>query len=196
LINITTEIPELLSFSRALEGLSYQVAVMERILNTFSMVMARNAKKKVKQRTKKTAQSIAVSTPSPLTRAITVHDIAGMMLEFGTAPHIIMARRASALMLPITPGMSHTKAMAGASPFSRTFGPTGTGRLSGVTRGGQVAFFKSVHHSGSRAYPFMMPAFQEAMGELAGMLALASQQILGRMAGKGELGALAQVIGV
>lgn len=163
---------------------------MNRLLTVFAHLVERNAKKKVQKRTKKTAGSISVSTPSEMTRAITVHDRAGIMLEFGTGPHLIVAKNALALMLPITPGMSGKKAAAGVSPFGKSFGPQGTARLSGVVRGGQIAFFKSVHHTGTKAYPFMLPGFYEAMAELPALMTVASRQILTSMAGKGELGAV------
>lgn len=64
------------------------------------------------------------------------------MVEMGTRPHDIYPINAKALMIPVAKS-----------------GGFGGGRLSGAPRKGQaVAFFKHVHHPGTKANPFMRRA--------------------------------------
>lgn len=73
-------------------------------------------------------------------------------VEEGTKPHPIVAH-GKALMLPISP-------MAGAAGYTGSI--FGGAKLTGSPRAGQqVVFFKSVHHPGTRARPFMKPALEE-----------------------------------
>ena len=167
-------------FSDAIGDTVYRERVLGRVLDTFSAEVARKAIKNVKQRTRATAQSIRVDRPGILTRAIAVHNIVGLFLERGTREHQITAR-GRALMLPIR------APSGGGSPFVRTFGPRGTGRLSGATRSGQVGFFKSVHHPGNKPYPFLVPAYHESLPTLELILLKAGAEIGAHMAARGQL---------
>jgi hypothetical protein len=70
---------------------------------------------------------------------------AAVFLEGGTKPHVIRPRRKKALR----------------------FATGGNARLTGSPRtGAPVVFAKRVNHPGSKAYPFLKPAGQEALREV------------------------------
>lgn len=66
-------------------------------------------------------------------------------VEYGTAPHEIVPRRARALRWATSPGGARL---------------TGSPR-----RGADVAFARRVQHPGTKAQPYMRPAAEEVLGE-------------------------------
>ncbi len=172
----------------ALNNTPYRHRVIKNVLTTIAAATAANAAKRVRKKTKATAQSINFQVfNEPLMAVIGVHNPAGLFLEKGARAHIIAARNAQALMLPIRGSMS--RAQEGSrSPFGRTYGKKGSSRLTGSVRSGQVAFFKSVHHPGNKPYPFLIPAYRDvSITLLDAILLKAGAQIVAAMARKGEL---------
>lgn len=157
-----------------------------RVLHNFLKQLASrikgNAQKNLTphSRTRTTLQGVIMRVnPDALTALIGTNQLVGLYLEKGTKPHTIAARNARALMLPVT------SPTAGGSPFTRTHGPAGAWRLTGTPRaargrsgGAQLAFFKSVHHPGQRATPWLMPAYRSAKPFQNELLKIAGQQIV------------------
>jgi hypothetical protein len=164
-----------------IENAAARDRVMNRLLNAYAGELERLEKHNIQRRTAHTAASIAVTTPMPMSRLIAAHNIVGLFLEKGTKAHVITARRANALMLPVRAPSS------GGSPFVRTFGPRGSGRLSGATRSGQVTFFRSVQHPGAKPYPWVAPSFKMSLPVLELLVLKAGAEIGAYLARKGEL---------
>jgi hypothetical protein len=104
------------------------------VLRTIQLRAVAEAKKRVARKTGHTARTIA---PGALTDRFTIVSASGAApyLEFGTRPHVIRPRRASALSW------------------------TANKRLSGRSRtaGGRRFFAKVVHHPGTKPQPFLVP---------------------------------------
>ena len=183
---ISVEMPEVYAFAKNLEGLAFRDAVLNRVLKRMGREIMGRARKNIRKKTGHTGQGISVDELEALKVAVVSHNVVGLFLEFGTKAHEIAAKNAQALMLQIAPHAG-TAAGAGKSIFGRTYGRSGTSRLTGSPRSGQVAFFKSVHHPGARAYPFLMPAYRESLPVLREVLLVAGDQIVRKMAGKGEI---------
>lgn len=82
-------------------------------------------------------------------------------VELGTKPHDIVPVRAQALMLPVAPT-----------------GGFGGGRLSGKPRSGQqVAFYKKVHHPGTKAIHYMRDGARAAMPKVEAIFYLAAKKV-------------------
>lgn len=94
-------------------------------------------------------------------------------VEEGTRAHDIAPLTASALMLPIAP-------MTGFGGRAMGFGG---GRLSGAPRRGQaVAFFARVRHPGTRPYPYLTPALEDARVPIQAIFTAAAQKALAQIA--------------
>ena len=92
--------------------------------------------------------------------------IYGPYVEEGAKAHDIAPVTASALMVPVAP-----------------MGGFGGGRLSGAARAGQqVAFFASVHHPGSSAHPYLVPALEDNRAPIQAIFTGAAQRVLGQIA--------------
>lgn len=105
------------------------------VLQTIQLRAVAEAKKRVKRKTGHTARTIA---PGSLTDRFAIVQAAGaaVYLEFDTKPHTIKPRKKSVLSW------------------------TANKRLSGRARtaGGRRFFAKLVHHPGTKAQPFLIPA--------------------------------------
>lgn len=136
-------------------------------------------------KTRQTLQSIqaAVDQVQMIAR-IGTNNITGLFLEKGTIEHPISAKTAPALMLPIASHAGSFSLSAG-SPFSREshLGRGSHYRLTGSLKAGkgavgaQVAFFKSVHHPGQKATPFLYPAYLSSTPIREALLLAAGQEI-------------------
>lgn len=88
-------------------------------------------------------------------------------VELGAAAHDIAATRAMALMIPIA-----------------STGGFGGGRLSGSPRSGQqVAFFRRVHHPGSKGRHFMRDGLESARPAIRSIFSAAAQRVLATVKG-------------
>lgn len=115
------------------------------------LATVRNAKLAVRRKTGTTGRTIRMTT-------VTEHSVtveaggAAVFLEEGTKPHIITPRAAKALRFAAS-GVSTTLA-----------GRVRTGEVARIGSGAFV-FAKSVHHPGTKPYPFLRPGAQKAVKE-------------------------------
>lgn len=110
----------------------------------------REAKIRVRRKTGTTGRSIRLEHVTDTTATITVGG-AGAFLERGTRPHLIVPRKGKALRWP-----------AKGTPV--TLG--GRARTGAAKKPGAFAFAKRVHHPGTKAQPFLVPAARAALGRL------------------------------
>jgi len=146
----------LVGFDQILAGLerapALQAGAARAGLGESSLIVEAAAKARVPRRTGRLFSSIeseaAMTETEGIARVFTNVKYAAMV-ELGTRPHEIAAVNAKALMIPV---LGARKAVASGSPF-------GGARLSGAPRAGQqVAFFRRVHHPGTRGIHFMRDA--------------------------------------
>lgn len=91
-------------------------------------------------------------------------------VEDGTRPHDIAPVSAMALMVPVAP-----------------MGGFGGGRLSGAPRSGQgVAFFARVRHPGTRPYPYLVPALEDARPFVQAIFTKAADAVLAKIAAQAK----------
>ena len=113
------------------------------MMNALGNAVTREAIHRVPQKTRNLARSIKVTDVSD--DRVTIEAQAGYALavERGTRPHIIRPRRAKALR----------------------FAASAAGqRLSGsARRGAAVIYARVVHHPGTRAQPYLVPAAQDTI---------------------------------
>lgn len=97
------------------------------------------------------------------------------MVESGTRPHEIAAVNAMALMLPIG-GWAGSAGGAGRSVF-------GGARLSGAPRvGQQVAFFRRVHHPGTKGQHMFEDGLMASEPSIQGIFQRAAQRVVEQVA--------------
>jgi hypothetical protein len=117
------------------------------------------AKRTVAHKTRTTSRTIRLASFSADSARVTAGG-AAVFLEDGTRPHVIRPRKAKALRWP-----------AKGTPVTLG-GRARTGAVRSLGRGA-FAFAKIVHHPGTKAQPFLIPAARKAMSTfgLAGIVA-------------------------
>lgn len=153
-------------------GAAPEVANIEfaRAMRDTVLAVEAAAKARVPRRTGRLFSSISSEVAGDTGRVWTGVSYAPMV-EFGTRPHEISAVNGRALMLPIHP-------MAGRG------GPTfGGARLSGAPRAGQqVAFFRRVHHPGTKGAHFMRDAANVGELELQSRFRVGAESVVASIA--------------
>jgi len=177
MITVTIETPGLAEFVARVQGLAPGLTEAHRkAMRDSTLLVEAEAKARVHRRTGRLFSSISSEVTGEgddLTGRVYTDVQYASDLEHGTKAHEIVAH-GQALMLPISP-------MAGAVGFSGSI--FGGARLSGAPRAGQqVAFFKSVHHPGTKAYPFMKPALEENLSKVEGIFQVAETAALDAVA--------------
>lgn len=131
------------------------------LLGRLGLVAVNKAKELVPRRTGNLGRTIRLGTVTDHSVTIVAGGDQNVgyagVVEFGSKPHVINARRKKALMFSLNP----------------TFGRTGNTRLSGSVRtpfrtkagraAANVIFRKSVHHPGTRPHPYLVPAVNYAI---------------------------------
>ena len=129
------------------------------VLGRFGLLAVQRAQERVPRRTGNLFRTIRVAEVDEQAQRVRV--VAGgdrevgyaAAVEFGTRPHVIVARR--------------RKALAWGSRDAATGAPT-TRRLSGSLRRGSepTTFRRRVNHPGTRAQPYLRPGAEQALREV------------------------------
>ncbi len=118
-------------------------------MRDIGLLTVRYAKLDVRRKTGTTGRTIRLASVTEDSATVTVGG-AGAFLERGTKPHIIRARNGKALRWPAR-GTKTTL--------------SGRATAAAARKPGAFAFARSVHHPGTKAYPFLVPAAKRALSE-------------------------------
>lgn len=180
-------------FLAGLDGFAPQFAAAQKVaMEAATHLVEADAKHRVPHRTGTLRASIKAEVmgfgPS-LNGTVGTELKYGPFVEEGTASHDISPTSALALMVPV----ASARAIAGgASVF-------GGGRLSGAPRAGQqVAFFASVHHPGTKAHAYLVPALDDNRLPIERLFQRAAQRALDQIAAstKATLGLFGKLTGL
>jgi len=180
-IQFSVETPGLARLASAIEDESQRRTVIGNLLDRVAREVHARAVRLIHKRTAHTAGTVIVQVNrTALSAWVGPTSLVGAILELGSAPHEILPKAASALMVPV-----HPNAGASGSPtFGGSIGPRGTMRLTGGFKfGQQFQFFRSVHHPGTNPYPYLRPAAESAMPFIDESVAMAGRQIIDKMMG-------------
>lgn len=173
---------DLMGFDRLPSALAaapaYSVGADGAALRKSALIVEAAAKARVPRRTGRLFSSItsetALAEAGGIARVYTDVKYAAMV-ELGTRPHDIAAVRGKALMIPVR---GASAAAAGGSPF-------GGARLSGAPRAGQqVAFFRRVHHPGTRGVHFMRDALMGSLAAIEAAFQASADAVVAMLAGR------------
>lgn len=118
---------------------------------TLGLETVAGAKRSVRHKTGNTRRTIRVASVSDDGVTVTVGG-AGLWLETGTKPHIIRPKTAKVLRFP-GKGVKTTLGGRVSSPALRKLGSAA------------FRFARIVHHPGTKAYPFLIPAAKAALNK-------------------------------
>lgn len=139
---------------RPLQARLRAIGDTEGLARQLGLETVREAKLRVARKTSTTGRTIRLSHVDRNSATVSVGG-AGAFLEFGTRPHIIRPRKGKALRFP-------------ARGVSTTLG--GRVRTGALRKLGSAAytFARVVHHPGTKAQPFLIPAAKAAIAKVGG----------------------------
>jgi hypothetical protein len=137
---------------RGLQARLRAISDTEGLVRELGLETVREAKERVRRKTGTTARTIRLASVSSTEAVVRVRG-AGAWLEYGTRPHIIRPRKGKMLRFPAK-GVATTLGGRVRSPALRKLGK------------GAYIFARLVHHPGTRAQPFLIPAAKAAIDKV------------------------------